>query len=237
MAQISFDTSVSGGDSPVSVELSNQPTVEQEDRNFIQKVIEHIRTLPGDGDSIKVQTNTKFPSRYVLKISNVPTMKYEDFITIQTLAPRLRGMFVSMKDNYIKIDMWKHGANKKKPKRKYHAPSTREWNFKTIPKTDTAMLQRILDSLTSLPSLPCQFHVDIESKPPNYYYLDIVSNDLLNMAELKEFKHTHRAFVKEVEFNFPSNTIRLEIEKASALTEAAVSGRRQVVVYKKQRTY
>jgi hypothetical protein len=235
MAQISFDTDSTGSDSPVSLELANQPTVEQEDRNFIAKVIEHIRTLPGDTEKLKVQTNTKFPSRYVLMLTNLPAMKYEDFITIQTLAPRLRNISVSLKDKYIKIDMWKNGAAQKKTKRKFHAATTRKWNLKTIPKTDKNMLERILDGLTSMPSLPCQFHVDVESKPPNYYYLNVITNDIMAMKELIDFKHTHRAFVKEIDFLFPSNTIRFEIEKASALTEAAVGQRRQVVVYKKQK--
>ena len=103
MAEIPYNTGVIESNTSVSLEISNQPTVEQEDINFIKKVVEHINTLPGTTDSLKIQTNTGFPSRYVLMISNLPKISLEDLLTIETLAPRLRSMSLSLKNNYIKM--------------------------------------------------------------------------------------------------------------------------------------
>ena len=93
MAEISSNFSIPEHSTAVSVEFSSAPTVEQADINFIKKVIEHIQTLPGsESDKIKVQTNTGFPSRYVLMISNLPIISFDDILTIETLAPQLRNI-------------------------------------------------------------------------------------------------------------------------------------------------
>ena len=213
-----------------SLTILNEPTVEEVDRVFIRKTIEFINTLPGaDKDSILVQTNTSFPSRYVLKICNLPNMTLNDFESIKTLAPRLRCITMSLKENWLKIDMWKNGATSRKIKRKLSLNTKRTWNLKSIGSQDHGMLKRLLDGFSNLPSLPCQFHVDVVNDPPNYYYLDIVSNDIVNEKEVGEFKHTFRAFVKKVVFNFPVGSIKVTVEKASASTEAAVGKRRHVV--------
>jgi hypothetical protein len=237
MAQIPYNTGVIESNTQVSLEISNQPTVEQEDINFIKKVVEHINTLPGTTDSLKVQTNTGFPSRYVLMISNLPKITLEDLLTIETLAPRLRSMSLSLKNNYIKIDMWKNKAKQRKTKRKIARLSNNKWNFKSINKKDIPMLERILDSISNLSCFPCQFHTVIKSEPPNYYHIDITTNDTADAKEIKDFKHQHRAFVKHIFFNFPQSSIRLEVEKASANTENQTSGRKILTVYKKQRLY
>ena len=234
MAQISRDNDSPHDGAEFPLEMVTQPTVEQDDRNFITKVVDFIQTLPGcDKEKLIVQTNTSFPSRYVLMLKRLPTMKDEDFQTITTLAPRLRSIVVSMKQGFIKIDMWKHGAKQRKRKRKIHSSIKRKWNLKTIPQNDKPMLERILHGLSNLPSIPCQFHVSIKSEPPDYYMVDIISNDIINLEELKEFKVTFRAFVKTIEFNFPQNSIRLKIERTTADTTAAVGNRRLVTVYKR----
>jgi hypothetical protein len=234
MAQISSDNDSPDDGAEFPLEMVTQPTVEQEDRNFISKVVDFIQTLPGcDKERLIVQTNTSFPSRYVLLLKKLPSLKDEDFQTIMTLAPRLRSMVVSMKQGFIKIDMWKHGAKQRKTKRKLSSTVKRKWNLKTIPQNDTPMLERILSGLSNLPSIPCQFHVSIKSEPPDYYIVDIISNDIINLEELKEFKVKFRAFVKTIEFNFPQNSIRLQIERTTADTTAAVGNRRLVTVYKR----
>tara|TARA_B100000214_G_scaffold318312_1_gene252587 strand:- start:369 stop:1025 length:657 start_codon:yes stop_codon:yes gene_type:complete len=216
--------------------MVTQPTVEQEDRTFISKVVEFIQTLPGcDKERLIVQTNTSFPSRYVLVIRKLPMLKDDDFQTIVTLAPRLRDMVVSMKLGFIKIDMWKYGAKQRKKKRKNVSRVKKAFNLKTIPESDKPMLTRILNGLANLPSLPCQFHVSVKSEPPDYYHVDIISNDIISLEELKDFKVKFRAFVKTIEFNFPQNSIRLKIERATADTTAAVGNRRMVTVYKRNK--
>ena len=84
MAEISIDTSSTGGDATDSLEMVTQPTVESEDRNFIQKVIAHIQSMPGaTGGELQVQTNTNFPSRYVLMLKNLPPIMFKDFETFE----------------------------------------------------------------------------------------------------------------------------------------------------------
>ncbi len=234
MAEISVDNGSSSSDPETTLVMETQPTVEQEDRNFISKVVQFIQTLPNvDVERLKVQTNTTPPSRYVLMLKNLPQMDEKDFQTIVTLAPRLRGLWVSLKNNMVKIDIWKNGAKQRKIKRKYVQNSSRKWNLKGVNKKDTSMVERLLDGLANLPSMPCQFHVTIKSEPPNYYWIDVVSNDTISLEDVKNYKHDHRAFIKSISFNFPHSVIRLKVERATADTEAAV-GRRTVVVYKKQ---
>ena len=234
MAEISIDTSSIGDSTTDSLEMVTQPTVEQEDRNFIQKVINHVQSMPGaTREDLQVQTNTGFPSRYVLMLKNLPAISFKDFETIKTLAPRLRKLMISLKGNWLKVDMWKNGAKQKKMKRKHASATKRIWNLKSINVNDKPMLERILNGMSNLPSLPCQFHVTVRAQPPNYYYIDITSNDQLNIEEMALFKHEFRAFVKEITFNFPQNNMRLKIEKASADTAAAVGTRRIVTVYKR----
>lgn len=192
--------------------------------------------MPGaTGGELQVQTNTNFPSRYVLMLKNLPPIMFKDFETIKTLAPRLRKLMVSLKGNWLKVDMWKNGAKTKKLKRKMASVTKRAWNLKSINATDKPMLERILNGLSNLPSIPCQFHVSVKPQPPNYYLIDITSNDQLNIEEVASFKHDYRAFVKEITFNFPQNNMRLKIEKASADTAAAVGHRRIVTVYKRRK--
>ena len=234
MAEISIDTSGSGSDTETPLVMETQPTVEQEDRNFIAKVVNFIQTLPNvDTERLTVQTNTTPPSRYVLMLKNLPQMDEKDFQTIVTLAPRLRGLWVSLKNNMVNIDMWKNGAKQRKVKRKFSQGGTRTWNLKSVNKTDVTMVERLLDGLSNLPSMPCQFHVSIKSEPPNYYWIDVISNDTISLEDVKNYKHDHRAFIKSISFNFPHSVIRLKVERATAKTDAAV-GRRTVVVYKKQ---
>ena len=232
MAQISSDISIPEHSASIPLELSSEPVVEQDDINFIKKVVEHIQTLPGaQTDKLKIQTNTGFPSRYVLMISNLPPVFFDDILTIETLAPRLRNMKASLKRNFLKIDMWKKNVNIRKTKRKFNEPVKRKWNFKTINKDDIPMLTRILDNLSNIPSLPCQFHTAIIPKPPNYYHVDITTNDVVDLKEMIDFKNTHRAFIKNVKFDFPKSIISLEIEKASANTDLNKK-RRILTVYK-----
>jgi len=230
MDSLSESSDDSNSNAVLPVKILNEPTVEEVDRIFIRKAVEFIRTLPGaNSDDIKVQTNTSFPSRYVLMVSNLPKMKISDFESLRTLAPRLRGIKLSMKDNWLKMDVWKHGANIRKSKRKLAFNEKREWNLKTIGKQDHGMLKRILNGFSNLASFPCQFHVDVVNQPPNYYYLDITSNDIIDLADVDHFKHDFRAFVKDVQFNFSIGSLRLFVERASASTEAAVGKRRRVV--------
>lgn len=237
MAEISSNYSLPEHSSSVSVEFSSAPTVEQADINFIKKVIEHIQTLPGaETEKLKIQTNTGFPSRYVLMISNLPIVNFNDIITIETLAPQMRSMKASLNKNYLKIDMWKKNASIRKQKRKYTEPVKREWNFKSINKEDISMLTRILDNLSNISSLPCQFHTVITPKPPNYYEINITTNDTVDLKEIIEFKNKHRAFVKEIKFDFPKSIISLKIEKASANTDFNAGKRRILTVYKKNNT-
>lgn len=237
MAEISSNFSIPEHSTAVSVEFSSAPTVEQADINFIKKVIEHIQTLPGtESDKIKVQTNTGFPSRYVLMISNLPIISFNDILTIETLAPQLRNIKASLKRNFLKIDMWKKNASIRKTKRKFTEPVKRTWNFKSINKEDIPMLTRILDSLSNISSLPCQFHTTIKPNPPNYYHIDITSNDTIDLKEIIEFKNKHRAFVKDIKFDFPKSMFSLDIEKASANTDFNMGKRRILTVYKKNNT-
>ena len=234
MADLSDSIEHSNSISEVPVKIINEPTVEAEDRTFIRKTIEFIQTLPGaNKDKMVVQTNTSFPSRYVLMVSNLPEMNLSDFDSIKTLAPRLRSIKLSLKDNWIKVDMWKHGATTRKAKRKVTSNASRPWNLKTIGKQDHEMLKRILNGFSNLPSLPCQFHLDVVSEPPNYYYLHITSNDTINIQEISDFNHEYRAFVKNIQFNYPNGTIKLKIERASASTSEVVSNKRRHLVYKR----
>ena len=133
MAEISIDTSGSSSDPETPLVMETQPTVEQEDRNFISKVVSFVQTLPNvDVERLTVQTNTTPPSRYVLLLKNLPQMDEKDFQTIVTLAPRLRGLWVSLKNNQVKIDIWKNGAKQRKIKRKHSQHSTRTWNLKGV---------------------------------------------------------------------------------------------------------
>lgn len=230
MADISPSTDNTDSIAETNVKILNEPTVEEVDRTFIRKTIEFIQTLPGcNKDEMIVQTNTSFPSRYVLMISKLPEVRLSDFDSIKTLAPRLRSMKISLKNNWLKIDMWKHGATVRKPKRKLSTSTERPWNLKSIGKQDHSMLKRILNGFSNLPSLPCQFHLDVVNEPPNYYHLHITSNDIVDMKEIEEFKHEFRAFVKNIGFHFPNGLIKVTIERASASTLAAVGKRRQVV--------
>ena len=80
MAEISIDTSSSGNEPETTLVMETQPTVEQEDRNFISKVVQFVQTLPNvDVDRLKVQTNTTPPSRYVLMLKNLPQMDEKIF--------------------------------------------------------------------------------------------------------------------------------------------------------------
>ena len=233
MVDISSDSDDIDSITETGVKILNEPTVEEVDRTFMRKTIEFIQTLPGSNkDTMKVQTNTSFPSRYVLMISNLPEMKLSDFESIKTLAPRLRSIKISLKQNWIKIDMWKHGATIRKIKRKLSMSTKRSWNLKTIGKQDHGMLKRILNGFSNLPSLPCQFHLDVVNEPPNYYHLHVTSNDIIDLKEMQDFKHEFRAFVKHIKFNFPSGLVKLTVERASASTTAAV-GKRRHLVYKK----
>lgn len=233
MVDISSDSDDIDSITETGVKILNEPTVEEVDRTFMRKTIEFIQTLPGSNkDTMKVQTNTSFPSRYVLMISNLPEMKLSDFESIKTLAPRLRSIKISLKQNWIKIDMWKHGATIRKIKRKLSMSTKRSWNLKTIGKQDHGMLKRILNGFSNLPSLPCQFHLDVVNEPPNYYHLHVTSNDIIDLKEMQDFKHEFRAFVKHIKFNFPSGLVKLTVERASASTTAAV-GKRRHLVYKR----
>ena len=233
MVDISSDSDDIDSITETGVKILNEPTVEEVDRTFMRKTIEFIQTLPGSNkDTMKVQTNTSFPSRYVLMISNLPEMKLSDFESIKTLAPRLRSIKISLKQNWIKIDMWKHGATIRKIKRKLSMSTKRSWNLKTIGKQDHSMLKRILNGFSNLPSLPCQFHLDVVNEPPNYYHLHVTSNDIIDLKEMQDFKHEFRAFVKHIKFNFPSGLVKLTVERASASTTAAV-GKRRHLVYKR----
>jgi len=235
MAHISNNPSESDDVSETPLEIVNQPTVEELDRIFIRKTVEYIQTLPGAvRDRIKVQTNTQYPSRYILMISNIPDLKLDDFKTIKTLAPQLRQISMSLKENWIKIDVWKQGANVRKTKRKNVEHVARKWNLKAISKQDTKMLSEILDAFANLPTFPCQFHAEVANDPPNNYSITIVSNDVVHLDQVDDFKSEFRAFVKQISFEFSSNTIRLNLERASA--PSSNDEKRKLVVYKRQRT-
>lgn len=215
MANLSYSTE--RVDNAASSCLVNEPTVEEKDQVFIRKTIEFIQTLPGaDKKAIEVQTNTSFPSRYVLKITNLPIMNLSDFESIKTLAPKLRSIQLCMKENWIKVDMWKANANVRKNKRKFRPSTNRKWNLKNIGKQDQSMLKQVLDGFSNLPSCPCQFQVDVSDDPPNFFHLDIVTTDIVREEEISKFQNSYRAFVKKITFHFPSGSLRIKVEKASA---------------------
>lgn len=234
MADLSNNSRESNNVSEVPLEMVNQPTVEEVDRIFIRKTVEYIQTLPGAiRDKIKIQTNTQYPSRYILMVSNIPDINLCDFKTIKTLAPQLRQISLSLKENWIKIDAWKQGANVRKIKRKNADHVARQWNLKAISKQDTKMLSEILDAFANLPTFPCQFHAEVANNPPNHYSITIVSNDVVHLDQVDDFKSEFRAFVKQISFEFSSNTIRLTLERASA--PSSYNEKRKLVVYKRQK--
>ena len=234
MANLSNNSSSSDHVSETTLKIVNQPTVEEVDQTFIRKTVEYIQTLPGAiREKIKVHTNTQYPSRYILMISNIPDMNLCDFKTIKTLAPQLRQISMSLKENWIKIDVWKQGANIRKTKRKNVEDVTRQWNLKAISKQDTKMLAEILDALANLPTFPCQFHTEVANNPPNHYSITIISNDIVHLDQIDDFKSEYRAFVKQISFEFSTNIIRINIERASAST--SICEKRKLTVYKRHK--
>ena len=196
---------------PAQLELNEQ--------TFLNRLVEFISTIKGiNKEKLKIQSNNRFPSKNIYIIKNLPTISMEDLGHIEMLHTNLKSINIFVQQKTIKIEIWKETNRKRKhdDDNDLEIQTTGSWNLKEVSKEDKKIIENVLNGFSNMSTIECQFHADIISEPPNYYYIHIIPRDNINYKETKQLIYKFRSFIKTLTFNFEQNTIIIKIRRLRA---------------------
>ena len=195
--------------------------MDPEDSAFIQKVVSYVATLDKNNEkNMKIQSNTRLPSRFLFTISNIPAISIDELYKIECMNTNIRNMRVDISNGLIKIDVWKKKCSEKgKRKRRCDSPpevlehGNGKWNLEGLREEDRKACKSILDSVMDMPDIICQFKASIEEDPPHHYILKLFVKDWVDYSKFKSLKLDYRAFVDSIEFNFHEKTVLVIVKR------------------------
>jgi hypothetical protein len=217
------------------VTVSRPVALKPEESAFVEKTLHYISSIRGAvSTDLLLSTNTKYPSRYIILIRGLPLVGMSDFVNIHNTNDRIREMKVSMLDSSLRIDVWRDNAKslqRKTMKRtldERYAPHIL-CDMANVDKRDRKCLVTLLQLLSGMKNVECQFNVHIDTSHPEYYSVDLHILDSIVIQEVEHILHQCRSFCSDIHFDFPQKIIR-----AKCLRLAAPLRRRRLT-YKKDR--
>ena len=183
-------------------------SMDAEDSGFIQRVVAYVATLDKNNEkNMKIQSNTRLPTRFLFTIMNIPVISIDELYKIECMNTGIRHIRIDILNGNIKVDVWKKKCPEKGKRKRTESPPCVEqgfakWNLEGLREEDRKACKSILDSVMDMPDIICQFQTDIEEDPPDHYILKLFIKDTIDYGKFKALKLDFRAFIDSIEFNF-----------------------------------
>lgn len=187
---------------------------------FVEKTLQYISSIEGCiANDLRLRTNTKYPSRYIILISGLPKITLHDFIQISTTNNNIREITVNLSVGTVTIDVWRQNKkkNNKKKKRKRSSETVKtEVDLSTVDKRDQKCLETLVKSFAKLKNVETQFVTLVDSSDPEMYSISMHIFDSLSIRDVVDIQHRSRTYCREIIFNFPQKQIEAKCLHLSA---------------------
>ena len=194
------------------VNVTRQVALKPEETAFVEKTLHYISSIHGAvPSSLTLSTNTKYPSRYIILIRGLPVITLSDFQRIRNMNENIRFMKVNLLDSSLRIEVWRGPAVKKKKSKKRRLVGTEACrivcDMTQVDSRDTKCLVTLLQLLSSMDNVECQFDCKVDTSNPEYYGLDLHILDAICVKDVESILHKCRSFCSEIKFDFPQKII------------------------------
>lgn len=187
---------------------------------FVEKTIQYISSIEGCiAKDLRLRTNIKYPSRYIILISGLPSITLHDFIQISTTNNNIREMTVNLAEGTVTIDVWRQNKNKnsKKKKRKRSSETVNtEFDLSNVDKRDRKCLETLVKSFAKLKNVETQFVTRVDTSDPEIYSISMHIMDSLSIRDIVDIQHKSRTYCREIIFYFPQKRIEAKCLHLSA---------------------
>ena len=194
--------------------------MDSEDSAFIQRVIKYVATLDKNNEkNMQVHSNTRLPRRFLFTIKKIPVVSIDELYKIECMNTNLKEMEIDLYNGFVKVDVWRKKCSERGKRKRSSSPRdlsqhrSGSWDLEGLREEDRKACRGILDSITEMPSIMCQFKVDIEEDPPDHYILKLYIKDTVMYSNFKSLKLDYRAFIDSIEFNFHEKSILIIVKR------------------------
>lgn len=214
----------------------NKPmALQPEESAFIEKTLHYIANIRGAVKTdLSLSTNTSYPRRYVAILRGLPMMTMDDFKSIRDMNDSVRSVMVCMADPHVRMDVWRKDKSRpSKKRRRRHGGSTAStassWDLSSVDAKDRRCLNILLNRLSAMEGVDCQFTASIDTSDPDVYSIDIEIMDALRLKALESVLYDCRAFCTGFEFDFPRGRFRAKCLRVAAPLQQQHKRRRLMI--------
>lgn len=193
--------------------------MDTEDSQFIQRCVSYIATLDKNNEkNMKIQSNTRLPTRFLFSIMNIPAISIDELYKIECMNTNIRSMTIDILNSIVRVDVWKKKCPEKGKRKRSESPAYTNvgkgsWNLEGLREEDRKACKSILDNVMEMPDIICQFKTDIEEDPPDHYILKLFIKDTVDYFKFKSLKLDFRAFIDSIEFNFHEKSVLIIVKR------------------------
>jgi hypothetical protein len=204
------------------VNIKNSVALQQSETAFVEKTLHYISSIRGAvKTNLTLRTNTKYPTRYIILISGLPTMTMNDFYNIKNMNDNIRSIRLSMASASVKIDIWRDGKKRptNKKKRRLRQKTVRkdlEYDLSYVDKHDKKCLKQLLRGMNAHADIECQFKINIDTSLPEVYMISVDIRDEVRLQPLIAIVRECRTFCSRFEFDFPLRVMRITCLRLAA---------------------
>jgi hypothetical protein len=203
------------------VSIKNAVALQPSETAFVEKTLHYISSIRGAvKTNLTLRTNTKYPTRYIILISGLPTMTINDFCNIKNMNQNIRSIHMSMATASVKIDIWRDGKkrsdNKKKRRRYTTVQKDLKYDLACVDKHDKKCLRQLLKGLNAHDDIECQFKISIDTSVPDVYLISVDIRDEIRLEPLLAIVRECRTFCSQFEFDFPLRIVRITCLRLAA---------------------
>lgn len=195
-------------------------SMEHEDSSFIEKSVSYLGSLEGARKSeMTVMTNSRLPTRFLFTVAELPKVSLRDLQHIDGMTSFLRSVSIDLDQQTLRFDVWKKKGKTSRKRDRSPSPvavmdtEINGIDMSSLHEEDKRVAVRIINAVKTMPSVVCQFHVTSSMAPPSSYILQMKMKDVLEYKRIKNFQHAFRAFVEDINFNFPEKTFDVKIKR------------------------
>ena len=204
------------------------------DLKFVAELVSYIGVINGRAE-LSVSIHDSFASRYKVIIAQMPLITLDDVRQVEMMNGRIKSIRIDLQRKYLIVESWKDG--KKKLSKKKRSRETDDYidlpssfNLKEVLDNDKRQVEGILKLFVNYTTL--EFNVKLEQNV-NSYVLMLSNIEELEIIKIDTVLRKFKAFITEVEIDFPHSLLRVTIRKSDSPLEKIAPVRKLLKIRKK----
>lgn len=205
-----------------------------EDLKFVAELVQYIGVLNGR-NNLSISIHDAFNSKYKVIISQMPSINFDDIRNIEMMNKRINCILLDLNRGYLIVESAKHGKEKQQAKKKRrrvddeYTDLPKSFDLKSVEKNDITQIEGVLKLFLNATEL--EFSVDLQNNL-NTYDLMLSKMEPLNITSIDAVLTKFKAFVTEVDINYPQKMLKICVRKTDSPLEKIAPYRRKLKIQK-----